>query len=193
MGTVERKAPPQRVRVTGLQEAQLMSLVKIERRAAQEQFERGVPEHALGVRSDTEIAKLRHDHDVYVAEADQEPAGYLAWVDQAPGVAVIDVLIVDPQLQRYGVGTRLLRELGEKATSHGIEVVVRASAGLDKNELAFLARRGFLPEDAGSLPEKVVEWRDGAGKEALGDGRKLWWAKTDGLGHIPGLPRPEPE
>jgi N-acetylglutamate synthase-like GNAT family acetyltransferase len=189
----EDRKPPERVRVTGLQEAQLQDLVAIEQRLAQHQADSGVPQDHLFVRSDVEIASLRRQHDVYVAEADHEAAGYLAWRDEAPGVAVLAVLVVDPELMRYGIGTRLLRELGEKATRAGIAHVVRVSPGRDKSELAFLAERGFLPGDAGKLPEKVAEWRDGAGAEALGEGQKLWWAKVDGLGHIPGLPRPEPE
>ncbi len=188
----ERK-PPERVRVTGLQEAQLQDLVAIEGRLAEHQVGEGVPQDQLVVRSEVQIASLRRQHDVYVAEADHEPAGYLAWRDEAPGVAVLAVLVVDPELMRYGVGTRLLRELGEKAARAGIGHVVRVAGGKDKNEAAFLASRGFMPEDAGQLPEKVTEWRAGAGAEAVGADEKLWWAKVDGLGLIPGLPRPEPE
>ena len=193
MGTIERKKPPQKIRVTSLQEAQLRDLVKIEERVAQQRFEAGIAPELISVRSDTEIAKLRHGRDVYGAETDHEPAGYMAWADQPPGVAVLEVLMVDPEMQRYGIATRLLRELGEKATSHGIPVVVWATWGRDKTELAFLAKRGFMPAEAGQLPERLVEWREAAGAEWIQDGQKLWWAKSDGLGLIPGLPRPEPE
>lgn len=193
MTTEPRRKLPLRVRITGLQEAQLFALSAIEQRVAEQQAEAGVPVELLSVRSDQHIAALRRSHDVYVAEADHEAAGYLAWIDQAPGVALIDVLMIDPELQHFGIATRLLRELGEKAHRHGIEVAVRPCWDADKATVGLLARRGFLPEDAGKLPEKIAAWRSEIGAEFVQPGQKLWWVKTEGLGLIPGLPRPEPE
>jgi amino-acid N-acetyltransferase len=153
----------------------------------------GFPVDLLTVRSDQDIAKLRRTHDIYVAEADHEPAGYLAWADQAPGVALVSALMIDPELQHFGIATRLLRELGEKAHRHGIEVVVHPCWDADKATIALLAKRGFMPENAGKAPEKILAWREQGGDEHVQEGQKLWWAKTEGLGLIPGLPRPEPE
>ncbi|MBM4358953.1 MAG: GNAT family N-acetyltransferase [Deltaproteobacteria bacterium] len=186
----ERRAPPIRVRVTGLQEAQLPELAAIERRVAEAQATAGsaTPLDERG------ILGLLRLHDVRVLEADHDPAGYLAWRDEAPGIAVLERVTIEPTLRWFGLGTRLLREVGEKATSHGIPLAACVVPERDQAAAAFLAKRGFgrASDDPTKLPEALVAWR--AEQPALvgAEGVVLWWGRTDGLGTIPGLPPPVP-
>ena len=187
----EERQPPQKIRVTKLQEAQVIDLRAIEARCAEMFYEVGLDGTQVAPRGEVEIARLPHDHDVLVAEADHLVAGYLAWADEAPGVAWLPIVMVSPAYQRFGVGTRLLRELGERAHGLGIEHVVTTAWDVAPWSLAFLGGRGFqLVESAGQLPDKLRDWVGRRGSEVTQPGQKLWWGKSDGLGTIPGLPRP---
>lgn len=192
--TDERRDPPVRVRVTGLQEAQLPMLAAIEQAIAAERQGRGLSLEATEPRTDRDIAQLTRRHEVRVLEADHEPAGYLAWRDEAPGVAVLEALCIDPSLQRYGLATRLLREVGDKAKDLGLSHAVLLVPDGDAGAATFLHKRGFAPaKDPSSsegLPEPVARWLELRGGTPGGHG--LWWGRTDGLGFIPGLPLPEP-
>ena len=180
------RKPPEKIRITKLQEAQVQELGKIEAGVA-DMFQ------AIGVsqepRSDMQIVQLTRRHDVLVAEADDHVAGYLAWADEAPGIAHLVLLMVAPDFQRFGIGTRLLRALGESASSHGIETVVTPVWEKATWSMAFLGVRGFSPLN-GAPPEKLTMWREEREPEVVQSGQRLWWSKTDGLGTIPGLPRP---
>jgi amino-acid N-acetyltransferase len=181
------RQPPVRIRVTKLQEAQLPSLVRIEEAVAALQAAIGL---AAEPRTVVAIASLTRTHDVLVAEADHEASGYLAWADEAPGVAWLPTLMVNPAVQRFGIGTRLLRDLGERAVAAGVAAVVTPCWDLAAGAMAFLGVRGFAPLDAGGLPDKLVRWRDRRAAAVVQPGQKLWWAQTDGLGLVPGIPRP---
>jgi amino-acid N-acetyltransferase len=183
--SAEERVPPKRVRVTKLQEAQVETLVSIEHAVAELHGAVGI---ATTPRASVELARLPRDHDVYVAEADHDTAGYLAWVDQAPGVAVIKALMVAPELHRFGIGSRLLRDFGEGAQKVGLDHAVVAVWEKASWALAFLAVRGFQPVD-GKVPDKLAEWQ-AQHAASLVPGQRFWWAKTEGLGFIPGLPRP---
>lgn len=184
--TEERRGPPVRVRVTGLQEAQLPELVTLERRSASLRAGTEIvapPEP----RDERAIVGLRRTHDVRVLEADHETAGYLAWRDEPPGVAVIEVLCIDPELRLYGLGTRLLREIGEKAPNHGIGYAVVECPRGDTTAASFLARRGFSNANP---PAPIAAWKAQAATSE--PTTELWWTTTQGLGTTPGLPPPEP-
>lgn len=187
----EGRTPPQKVRMTKLQEAQLVELESIEAACVQLFYEAGFTATDIKPKNEMEIARLPRTHDVIVAEADHEPVAYLAWADQAPGVAWLPILMVSPMHQRYGIGTHLLRELGQVARGLGIDTVVTSCWDRASWGLSFLAVRGFQPIEQGGLPEKLTEWLDAGGRELALPNQKLWWAKTDGLGTIPGLPRPD--
>lgn len=189
--TEEERTPPQKVRVTKLQEAQLPELVKIEEDCAQLFYEHGFTADDIQPRKDMEIARLTRNHDVLVAEADHHPVAYMAWADQAPGVAWLPIIMVAPMHQRFGIGTHMLRELGEITRNHGIGTCVAPCWDRAAWALSFLAVRGFQPVEQGGLPEKTTEWINAAPDDLTRPGQKLWWAKTDGLGTIPGLPRPD--
>lgn len=184
------RTPPQKIRITKLQEAQLMDLAAIEARCAQMFYEAGLSDAEVRPRSDLELARLTRDHDILVAEADHQPAGFLVWADEPPGVAVIRDLMVAPAHQRFGVATRLLVDLGERAAQHGIAHAVIAPWRRAAFSLAFLGVRGFVPLSGDPAPEGLRGWVERRADTFVGDGRELWWAKTDGLGFIPGLPRP---
>ena len=191
MTAADDRKPPVRVRVTGLQEAHLLELMRIETELAQEWLGLGVPTDALAPRSDRELARLVRDHDVYVLEADHQVAGYLAWQDQSPGVAMLGSLTIAPPYRRFGLAMRLCRELGEVAQQHGVGVAVATCYARAAGAMAFLAVNGFMPiELTGRPPEPLGEWLQSHPLELFGSARKLWWASTDGLGTLPGLPRP---
>ena len=182
------RTPPAKIRITKLQEAQVDALVQIETQCAAMHYALGLSEDTVAPRGEMAIGKLPRSHDVLVAEADDEVAGYLVWADHAPGVAWIDTLMVAPEYQRFGVATRLLREFGESATGHGIRCAAARCSDAALWALAFLSVRGFLPMD-GPLPDKISVWREQHSDLAL-PGFNLWYRETDGLGKIPGLPRP---
>ena len=56
--------------------------------------------------------------------------------------------------------------------------------------LAFLGVRGFSPVDGEATPDGLRGWIEERGPAFAGEDHALWWALTDGLGFIPGLPRP---
>ncbi len=187
--TDDQRIPPEKIRITGLQEAQLLDMQAIEARCAAMFYEVGFTDKQVVPRTEIEIAKLTRSHDVMVAEADDRPAGYLVWADEAPGVAFLATLLVAPIHQRFGLGTRLLRDLGEATTKHGIKTVVTPCWDLAPWTLSFLGVRGFQPL-TGKLPDELSRWKDRREAELAEPGLSLWWALTDGLGTVPGLPRP---
>jgi N-acetylglutamate synthase-like GNAT family acetyltransferase len=188
----EERQPPQKIRITKLQEAQVIDLARIEAHCAEMFYEVGLDGAQVEPRGEVEIARLTRDHDLLVAEADHHVAGYLGWADEAPGVGWIPILMVAPAYQRFGVGTRLLRELGERAHGLGIEQVVTSAWDAAPWAQKFLGARGFQRvESVAQLPEKLRDWAERRGPEVSQPGQKLWWSKSDGLGTIPGLPRPD--
>lgn len=183
------KKPPEKIRITKLQEAQLAVLCNIDSEVVAMHLAAGID--AGAPRKEAELARLPRHHDVLVAEADDEPTAFLVWADQAPGVAFLSDLQVDPMHQRLGIGTRLLRELGERAAALGIELAVTPCWDTAPWALSFLAVRGFQKlEGRAGIPTKLASWLE-LRDEELQPGQSLWWASTDGLGTVPGLPRPD--
>lgn len=185
----DERRPPEKIRVTKLQEAQVADLVAVEQHCVGMLYAIGATEEQLKPRGDVQIASLPRKHDVLVAEADDTVAGYLAWADQAPGVAWVSILNVHPDFQRLGVGTCLLRELGESAGAHGIKHVVTSCYNNAAWAISFLGVRGFVPLE-GKLPEPLAQWAEENAADLTGPSQGLWYRATDGLGTIPGLPRP---
>jgi amino-acid N-acetyltransferase len=151
------RTPPKRIRVTGLQEAQLPALAELDQACAGMYYEAGFTPAEMPARAIPGFVALTRDHDLRVAEADHEVAGYLAWRDEPPGVAYIESLCVHPDYQRAGVGTRLLESMQESAREHriayaAIRVVDRATWAT-----AFLSKQGFKPL-GGDAPQKVRDW-----------------------------------
>ncbi len=181
--------PPVKIRVTKLQEAQLPELVRIDHEIVEMYAEAGIA--GPSPRSDVALAAMTRNHDILVAEADDHVSGFLVWADQAPGVAWVAELAIDPMRHRQGLATRMLRELGETAQGHGIELVVASCYDTAPWALSFLAVRGFQKVEPGAgMPTKLAAWLE-LRQEPVGDGQSLWWSETDGLGTVPGLPRPD--
>jgi ribosomal protein S18 acetylase RimI-like enzyme len=174
----DERTAPKRIRVTGLQEAQLPALVATEQACTAMYNEIGVDAADVPARTHADIIALTRQHDVRVAEADEEVAGYLAWRDEAPGVAYVEELSVHPDHQRRGIATRLLAELEERARELGMAQIVLRSWERASWAQAFYKKAGFAPlgDDA---PAKVRAWRseqEAAGKPLTRSGEVVLWA-----------------
>lgn len=181
------RTPPERIRLTGLQEAQLPELVELERACTAMYHDIGFDAAEVPARTLSDIVALTRDHDVRVAEADHVVAGYLAWRDESPGVAYLEELSVHPDYQRFGIATRLLEELHERARALGMQQIVLRSWARASWAQAFYKKAGFTSLGDGA-PEKVLAWR--SEREAIGrpltrPGEVVLWAT------IP--PKPPPE
>ncbi|WP_129576017.1 MULTISPECIES: GNAT family N-acetyltransferase [Sorangium] len=164
--------------MTGLQEAQLPALAATEQACTAMYHEIGFDAAEVPARTLADIVALTRQHDVRVAEADGEAAGYLAWRDEAPGVAYLEEISVHPEHQRRGVATRLLAELHERARELGMEQIVLRARGRASWAQAFFKKAGFAPlgDDA---PAKVRAWRseqEAAGGPLTRSGEVVLWA-----------------
>ncbi|KYF59310.1 amino acid acetyltransferase [Sorangium cellulosum] len=173
------RTAPKRIRVTGLQEAQLPALVALEEACTAMYHESGFDAAEVPARALSEIVALTRRHEVRVAEADDEVAGYMAWRDEAPGVAYLEELSVHPDHQRRGIATRLLAELYGRARELGMEQVVLRSRERASWAQAFYRKAGFAPigDDA---PAKVRAWRgeqEASGKPLAREGVVVLWAR----------------
>ena len=149
-------------------------------------------EHAISdVQHGLAHAVLAEAHyDILVVEADHETAGYLAWADEAPGVAVIRRICIGSPFRRYGIATRLLREVASKAAGHDLPFVLAPAWSHMPSSLSFLASRGFMPVDQGLVPEPIATWCAQTAPARIREGEVILWRDTETLGHVPGLPRP---
>jgi len=164
--STDDRIPPKRIRVTRLQETHLEALVELEQACTAMYHEIGFDAAEVPPRSVQDLARLPREHNVFVAEADHEVAGYLAWRDESPGVAYLEEISVHPQFQRFGVGSRLLQALEEDVLRVGLHDVVAktwekaawaqkfyAHHGFSRVDDAASARvRGWLEERSGGRP-----------------------------------------
>jgi GNAT superfamily N-acetyltransferase len=151
------KQPPQRVRVTKLQEAQIDAVVAIDLACKDALHRAGVPAADLPARGLAGIAKLTKQHNVLVADADGVVAGYAAWRDESPGVAYLEEIHVKSDLQRLGVGTRLLDAVRENVRAVSLPVLVTRCWTKAAAARAFLAKAGLAP--LGDSNERATMWR----------------------------------
>ncbi len=184
------RSPPARIRITGLQEAQLPDLLELERACCQMYYDIGFDAAEVPARTTADFAALPRDHDVRVAEADHVVAGYMAWRDESPGVAYLADISVHPDHQRFGVGTRLLEAFWEGARDVGLEVAVVRVWQRATWATAFYAKAGFTPLSA-DVPAKVLRWREereASGRPLTRPGEQVLWARV-----APKPPEPEDE
>lgn len=172
-----RRERPERVRLTGLQEAQLPALVELDRACAETYYAIGFDGAEVPVRGEADFVALQRDHNVFVAEADHVVAGYAAWRDQAPGVAYLADISVHPDFQRFGIGTRLLEAVRDDAARLGLEHVVVRCWERATWAMRFYAKHGFVRLDE-RAPEKVRAFRDeqGATRPFTRPGELALWA-----------------
>jgi len=190
----EERIPPTRIRVTKLQEAQVSDLVRIERACAAMHYDVGFSEAQVVPRTSVQIAALHRSHDVYVAEADHIVAGYLAWRDEPPKIGCLYILNVAPEYQRFGVATRLLRELAERCQESAIRTVVARCWTKATWAHAFLVSLDFKALQPNEGPPQLAEWRERAeaSNELAEPGQVVLWRPVANLGIkiIPGVPLP---
>src|SRR5262245_35493426 len=94
------RTPPTRIRMTGLQEGQLAALVDLDAACSAMYYEAGFDAAEVPARSPADFAALGRSNSIKVAEADHVVAGFLAWHDEAPGVAYLADIQVHPDYQR---------------------------------------------------------------------------------------------
>ena len=175
----ERTAP-KRVRITRLQEAQLAKLAEVERACAAQYHEVGFDAAEVPPRNVAELTALPRDHNVHVAEADHEPVGYAAWRDEEPGVGYVAELSVHPELQRFGIGARLVEAMREDARAAGIGHLVVRRWSKAPWAVRFYESVGFKPVDE-SAPPKVQRWKElrvATGKPFVRPGEAALWAEV---------------
>lgn len=153
--------------------------------------------HAIGFdgaevppRSFADLVALTRDHNVFVVEADWKPAGYVAWRDEAPGVAYIEELNVDPELQRFGLGSRLLETVRDDARKAGLQHIVLRAWTRAKWAIGFYRKNGFREMDNATLPNDVMAWlthKEESGRPVVRPGETILF------GDVGEAPPPEPE
>lgn len=157
--TTDDRKPPKRIRVTRLQETHLEALVELELACTAMYHEIGFDAAEVPPRSVQDLARLPRNHNVFVAEADHEVAGYLAWRDESPGVAYLEEISVHPQYQRFGVGSRLLQAFEEDALRVGLANVVAKTFERAAWARVFYAHHGFSKLDE-AASAKVLAWQE---------------------------------
>jgi GNAT superfamily N-acetyltransferase len=151
--------PPHRVRIAKLQDTQVDGVVAIDLACKQLMLRAGVPASEVPARGLAGIAKLTKVHNVLVADADGTVAGYAAWRDESPGVAYLEELAVKPELQRLGIGTRLLDAVREEAKAVALPVLVTRCWAKAAPGKALLAKAGFAPLSA-DCGDRAQLWRE---------------------------------
>ena len=159
MDTNDDRTRPTRIRVTGLQEAQLAALVRLDEACSGMFYEIGFDAAEVPVRGEADLVALTRNHNVHVAEADGVVAGLLAWRDESPGIAYLAEVSVHPELQRFGVATKLLDTLRSEARALRLEHVVVRCWEKAAWAMGFYRGHRFIPIDA-TAPGKVLAWRD---------------------------------
>ncbi|MDC3957930.1 GNAT family N-acetyltransferase [Polyangium jinanense] len=176
MTDASERVRPQRIRITKLQETQVSDLVELEKACTAMYHDLGFDAAEVPPRTWNDIAHLPRHHNVFVAEADHEVAGYLAWRDESPGVAYLEELSVHPRFQRFGVGTRLLQRFEEDALNcERYDVIARMFEKATWAQ-AFYAHHGFA-QLGDQASRKVLGWREerSGGRPLTRPGEVLIW------------------
>lgn len=187
------RTPPDRVRLSRLQEVQLPALEKVDRACAAMYHAIGFDAAEVPVRSYADLVNLTRDHNVHVVEADYQPVGYAAWRDEPPGVAYIEEINVHPEVQRFGLGARLLEAIREDARRAGIHHIVLRAWSKAKWAMAFYRKQGFHELDGATLPNDVMTWvtnKEEVGRPVVRPGEVLLFGE---VGAAPPAPKEEEE
>lgn len=167
--TNDDRTPPTKIRLTtGLQEAQLPDLVKLDALCSAMYHAAGFDAAEVPVRQAADFVVLSRRNSVRVAEADHVVAGILAWHDESPGVAYLAEVQVHPDYQRFGIGAELLDALREEARKLKLEQIVVRCWEKASWAMAFYRRQRFMPIDA-TAPARVQGWKE----ERLATGKPL--------------------
>lgn len=167
---------PSRIRISRLREDHVEALIEVERACSAMYHDIGFDAAEVPVRTYADIAHLPRYHNVYVAEADHMPAGYVAWRDEAPGIAYIEELSVHPDFQRFGVGSKLLEKVEEDAVNAGLADLIAKKMEKATWANGFYAHHGFteLRENASA---RAVAWQaeKASGRPATRAGEVVIW------------------
>ena len=174
------RTPPKRVRMTGLQEAQIPELLQVEAQCAAMYHAIGFDAAEVPVRTAADLAGLVRRHSVHVAEADHVAVALLAWRDESPGVAYLADLEVHPDYQRFGIASKLFELLEAEVRSHSFEHIVVRCWEKATWALAFYRTRGFVPLVDDDAPTKVGAWKHerSQGAPIVRPGEALFWVKV---------------
>ncbi|APR77353.1 Hypothetical protein A7982_02700 [Minicystis rosea] len=159
MHTNDDRARPNRIRVTGMQEGQLAALVELDAACSQMYYDAGFDGAEVPLRNQGDFAALGRRNSCKVIEADQVVAAFLAWHDEAPGVAYLVDIQVHPEYQRFGLAGKLLEAMRDEARGHKLEQVVVRCWEKASWAMAFYKRQRFQPIDA-TAPAKVQGWKE---------------------------------
>jgi ribosomal protein S18 acetylase RimI-like enzyme len=177
----EPRVRPERVRMSKLQEIHVPVLVAIDHACSERYWDLGHDAAAVPKRRESDFYKLPRTHAVWVAEADGEVAGFIAFRDEAPGVGFVEDLQVHPELQRFGIGRRLFEKAEIELRHLGFEEVVLKVWDDAEWAAAFYRALGFEPYEASSAPENVRAWReekvDEEDRPYLQPGQSVLWRK----------------
>jgi amino-acid N-acetyltransferase len=170
---------PARIRIrTGLQEAQLADLVKLDTECSGMYHAAGFDAAEVPARDQTDFVRLSRQNKIHVAEADGVVAGFLAWHDESPGVAYLVDLQVHPDYQRFGIAADLLDGLRGEARELKLEQVVVRAWEKATWAMAFYRRQRFMPIDA-TAPAQVQGWKEdrvATGKPLTRPGEVALWS-----------------
>lgn len=172
-----------------MQEAQLPTLEKVDRACAAMYHAVGFDAAEVPVRSYADFVNLTRDHNVHVVEADYQPAGYAAWRDEAPGVAYLADINVHPDVQRFGLGARLLEAVRDDARRAGLRHIVLRCWAKASWAMSFYRKQGFRDFDTATLPNDVMAWfteRQDSGRPIVRPGEILLFGEV-------GAPPPQAE
>lgn len=177
----EQRTPPERVRTLKLQELHVPTLVAIDHACSERYWALGHDAAAVPQRRESDFYRLPRSHAVWVAEADGDVAGFIAFRDEAPGVGFIEDLQVHPQLQHFGIGRRLVEKAQLELRHLGFEEVVLKIWDDAPWATAFYRALGFERYDPASAPERVRAWReekvDTEDRPFLQPGQSVLWIK----------------
>ena len=170
------RVKPQRIRITRLQETQVSDLVELEKACTAMYHDLGFDAAEVPARTWNDIANLPRHHNVFVAEADHEVAGYLAWRDESPGIAYLEEISVHPRFQRFGVGTRLLQQFEEDALRCNLHDAIARTFEKAAWAQSFYAHHGFS-QLGDQASRKVLAWREerSGGRPLTRPGEVLIW------------------
>lgn len=174
----ERKAP-ERIRVIRLQEIHLVDLEKVDHACAAMYHAIGFTAAEVPTRSAADLAMLTRFDNVFSAEGDDwKPIGYAAWRAEPSDVAYIEAINVHPDVQRFGVGGKLLEALRDDAHKAELEHIVVRVWTKATWAMAFYRKHGFVEVDGATLPGDVKEWLSGdvSGRLAARPGEVILFA-----------------
>lgn len=189
---IDERMPPQRIRLTGLQEGQLAALVELDSACSAMYYEAGFDGAEVPLRHQADFAALGRRNSVKVAEADRVVAGFLAWHDESPGVAYLADVQVHPEYQRFGIASALLEAMRAEAREHKLEQIIVRCWEKASWAMTFYRRQRFQPIDA-TAPANVQSWREeqlASGHPLTRPGEVVLWSP---IGPAPKVATPDDE